>query len=325
MRLRVIGGGPAGASAAIAGLLEGASVELHEKTRFPRHKVCGEFLSPEIVPLLEHLGLAASFFNANPASIRRLVIRFGAREKTAALPETAYGLSRFVFDKLLLDRAREGAETTESPGARVIVAHGRRTAAPPRSRGNRLFGFKAHFRGPSNDAIELHFFDAGYVGISSVENGLTNVCGLATESALSRSGFAYDELLASVPSLAERVRPLTREMNWLTTGPLIFANRLHEEPTPEAYYAGDALSFVDPFTGSGMYCALLTGTIAGQSAARGLSSAEHVRLCRQALGRPFAFSSLVRNAIATGWASRVAPFVPAQLLYRLTRPVARLR
>ncbi len=320
MWLTVMGGGPAGAAAAIAASAEGARVELREKARFPRHKVCGEFLSPEIVPQLERLGLKDSLLAANPARIERLSLHFGPREKTARLPEAAYGLSRFVFDKLLFDRAAEHGEHFEQPPGQVIIAQGRRPVSQPGSRGSRLFGFKTHFRGPANDAIELHFFDGGYVGISAIEGGLTNVCGLATEVALARVAFEFDQLLAIIPSVASRLKPLAREMNWLSTGPLIFTNRLTEELPPQAYYAGDALSFVDPFTGSGMYCAVLTGRIAGQAAARGLSSAESQRLCREALGRPFAFASLFRHAITSGWADRMAPIIPAQWLYRLTRP-----
>jgi flavin-dependent dehydrogenase len=332
MRFTVTGSGPAGSAAAIAGVLEGASVELIEKSRFPRHKVCGEFLSPEIAPLLEQLGVAGVFAAAGPASIRRMSIQFGGREKCAMLPEPAFGLSRFAFDKLLYDRALGAGAGIPSgtgfslwavapgPAEARVIATGRRASAPAQSRGRRLFGFKAHFRGPANDTIELHFFGEGYVGVSAIEGGLTNVCGLAAESALARIGFEYDELLATVPSLAGRVRPLERAMEWLTTGPLIFGNRFSEPADPDVYYAGDALSFVDPFTGSGMYCAVLTGSIAGRNAARGLGSAEHLRQCRDALGRPFAFASLFRNAITSGWAQRVAPFVPAALLYRLTRP-----
>lgn len=321
--IHVIGAGLAGSAAAITARGAGADVVLFEKSRFPRHKVCGEFLSPEIMPLLEALGVGGRFMEASPARIRRMCIRFGSREKSAVLPEAAYGLSRWVLDEMLFDRAVEVGSRVEAvagvAGTRTIVAHGRRTSGP---KGARLFGFKAHFRGPAQDAIELHFFGSGYVGISGIEGGLTNVCGLATEASLARIGFAYDELLGSVPSIAERVRPLERAMDWLTTGPLVYANRFDDPAEAGVYYAGDALSFVDPFTGSGMYCAVLSGTIAGQSAAQGLAAAEHVRRCREALGRPFAFASLLRGAIVSGWAERVAPFVPARWLYHLTRPRA---
>ena len=64
-----------------------------------------------------------------------------------------------------------------------IVAYGRQFSSSGR---DRLFGFKAHFRGPVSDAVELYFFDDFYVGVNPVEGGLTNVCGLGSEAGLRR-------------------------------------------------------------------------------------------------------------------------------------------
>ena len=50
--VHVVGGGPAGVMAAFAAMREGAPARIFEKSAFPRHKVCGEFLSPAILPLL---------------------------------------------------------------------------------------------------------------------------------------------------------------------------------------------------------------------------------------------------------------------------------
>jgi flavin-dependent dehydrogenase len=54
-RIHILGGGPAGSAAALAALRQGArnGVRVIEKSRLPRHKVCGEFFSPEIGPELE--------------------------------------------------------------------------------------------------------------------------------------------------------------------------------------------------------------------------------------------------------------------------------
>src|SRR5260370_41391518 len=57
----IIGGGPAGSTAALLLAKAGWSVGLVEKSRFPRRKVCGEFLSATNLPLLRHLGVADSF------------------------------------------------------------------------------------------------------------------------------------------------------------------------------------------------------------------------------------------------------------------------
>src|SRR5262245_56387219 len=148
----VIGGGPAGAMAAIAALGKGAQVRIFEKSAFPRHKVCGEFLSPEILGLLRQAGCADEFLRLQPALIRRMELHFGARVVRRALPREAYGLSRYALDRLLLDRAAAlGAavvpETARVTAGPLVLANGR--TAPAHGR-NRLFGFKAHYRGAAD-------------------------------------------------------------------------------------------------------------------------------------------------------------------------------
>jgi len=316
-RIQIIGAGPAGCTAAISALLHGAPVDLIEKSKFPRHKVCGEFLSPEIIPALERLGVWAAFEQRKPARIRRMELHFGSKAKIAPLPEPAYGLSRYEYDLLLYDRAIElGARPAQQAmleGMTRIWTAGRR-ADSAEARGKRLFGFKAHFTGPAHDAVELYFFKGSYIGINCVENGITNVCGLAPERLLSSFNFALDELVRSFQPLSERLSPLQRSMKWLNVGPLVFQNHLNREPEPGVYSAGDALSFVDPFTGSGLLSAAITG------AAQGFSSSDHRKACRKSLAKPFGVSSLFRALTRTQWAEHLAGLVPGEWLYRLTRP-----
>jgi flavin-dependent dehydrogenase len=316
-RVTIAGGGPAGASAAIAAIAAGADAVVYEPSRLPRHKVCGEFLSAGIVPVLERLGVWREFQAAGPAPVRRMELTFGVKQKMALLPDTAWALSRFAFDDLLLAHARRQGATVRrerAPAATDVVAYGRRTTEP---RGSRLFGFKAHFTGPANDAVELFFFDGCYVGLNAVEGGATNICGIAPESTLQRFNFRMDELLEGSPALRARVAPLTRAMPWLTTGPLVFGNRMDATP---GYSCGDALSFVDPFTGSGLLAACATGLLAGSAAARGSPAAEYMRDCRRTLARPSGVSSAFRSLVANGWAERLVGVVPGAWLYRLTRP-----
>jgi menaquinone-9 beta-reductase len=316
----VAGAGPAGASAAIAALQMGAAVNLIEKSRFPRHKVCGEFLSPEIAPVLQELGVWRGFEAAGPAAIRRLSLYFAKSEKHCVLPEPGFGLSRYRLDQLLFDQALDGgARLTDEASAckPLVIAHGRKSVLP---RGRRLFGFKAHFEGPAADAIELFFFSGCYVGINCVERGVTNVCGLGPENFLKEFDFDIDAVVHSFAPLAERLRPLTRTFSWLNAGPLEFRHVLEQEPEPGCYPAGDALSFVDPFTGSGLLSAVSTGVLAGRYATRGLPSSAYLAACRKVIGSPFRVSSVLRAAVRSGWAERLVPFVPGGLLVKLTRP-----
>jgi hypothetical protein len=328
--------------AAIAAMRGGARVRIFEKSVFPRHKVCGEFLSPAILTLLRRAGCETDFLKLRPAVLREMRlgfgVHFGARVIRHALPEPAYGLSRYELDRLLLEHAaRAGAEvireqwSAAGTDAAIILASGRRSVAPA---GDRLFGFKAHFSGPVNDAVELYFFEQCYVGVSAVESGITNVCGLAPERTLRTFGFDPSDLLQRCAPLSDRLRPLTRTTDWLVTGPLVFSERIDvsertgrsneniQPAEPASYRAGDALGFIDPFTGSGIFNAMLTGELAGHAAARGLSSEAYLRDCRRLLRRPFLVSSAFRAVIASGHASLLASLVPGRVLFHATRPSA---
>jgi flavin-dependent dehydrogenase len=317
-RIHILGGGPAGSAAGLAALREGAMVQVIEKSRLPRHKVCGEFFSPEICPELERLGAWDAFLAAGPARVSRTVLHFGKRQKGSRLPEPAFGLSRYAFDRVLLDQAlAAGADlVTESAEAPSIVATGRRGQSSPK--GKRLFGFKAHFEGPTDDAVELFFFDRSYVGVTTIEGGRTNVCGLAPESLLSRVGFEYDDIVLQCPALSARLKPLRRVTQWFSTGPLEYGQKF--EDAGLAYPTGDALSFVDPFTGSGLLAAVRSGAMAGRAAAIQQPVGEYLRECRTSLRQPFQVAGVLRRALQGGWAEKFAPFAPARLLYSLTRP-----
>jgi flavin-dependent dehydrogenase len=108
-------------------------------------------------------------------------------------------------------------------------------------------------------------------------------------------------------------------MEWLSTGPLVFANSFDEQAESRVYPAGDSLSFVDPFTGTGITAALITGEFAGRAAATGLGASEYVAQCRRTLGRPFAAASLFRAALHSSLAETAAMAVPASWLVRWTR------
>jgi hypothetical protein len=323
--VRVVGGGPAGSAAALRALLHSASVTIIEKSRLPRHKVCGEFISPEVCGVLEQLNCLDGFLALGPASIRRMAIHFGAREKRSVLREPAFGLSRYALDRFLFETAvARGANAVretwsgETSEARVVLATGRKAIAPAGS--DRLFGFKAHFTGPADDAVELFFFDGCYVGVSSVEQGVTNVAGLAPEAMLRACEFNADELISRSRALALRLRPLNRTMPWLTVGPLVYSRTFNKPSDAEVYPAGDALGFTDPFTGSGMLNAVLTGSMAGQAAALGVPVAQYLRDCRRALAMPFHISAIFRTLLQTGLAPWLAAPIPGRWLVQWTRP-----
>jgi FAD binding domain-containing protein len=225
-QVTVVGGGPAGAAAAIAATQEGCPVELFERTKQPHHKVCGEFISPGGRQCLEDLRVWNKFAALAPCPIRRCKLHFGEYIKEWNLPECAWGLSRLQLDELLINEAaHRGAvirrgEVFENRrndlSKALIIACGRNSRA---KRGDRLFGFKAHFEGDADDAVELFFDRKGYIGISGVEDQLTNVCGVARESTLRGYGFDFDEFIRRSPALAERLSPLRSK--WIGLSPAL--------------------------------------------------------------------------------------------------------
>jgi 2-polyprenyl-6-methoxyphenol hydroxylase-like FAD-dependent oxidoreductase len=337
----IVGGGPAGASAALAITRDGGRPFICEKSAFPRHKLCGEFFSPEIMPLLEEIGLADGFRALGPACVTHAELNFSRDHRRFALPEPAWGLSRYVLDDFLLRAACErGArlhrECYSRAGRHVrtdqtaILTAGR-SIVESKSH-DRLFGFKAHFagqtgRGPASDAVELFFFENGYAGACPIESGRTNVCGLAKESLLREAGFDPDRLIATVPRLAARLRPLDRVTQWRLAGPLRFG-RAHGFDS-SVLAAGDALCFVDPFTGSGVLAAMQTGVWAGKAAISAAAGSDWLRVCERYQRQCASFyrsqlatTGIVRKLLSLGWAETLAGLFPGWLLFRLTRPRA---
>ena len=121
----IAGAGPAGSSAAIRLARSDLRVLLVEQKKFPRPKLCGEFISPECRRHFENLGVADAMINSDPASITETVF-YSSRGQHVTIPSSwfggpaALGLSRAVMDDVLLRRAQtcgveviEGATITE--------------------------------------------------------------------------------------------------------------------------------------------------------------------------------------------------------------------
>jgi len=113
----IIGGGPAGSTAALLLAQAGWSVAVVEAKQFPRRKVCGEYLSATNWPLLTRLGLAEAFSDLAGPPVRRTAVFAGKQAAYADLPRPAQdaglwgrSLAREHLDTLLLENAaRVGA------------------------------------------------------------------------------------------------------------------------------------------------------------------------------------------------------------------------
>ena len=184
--ITIVGGGLAGLTLGIGLRQRGVPVTLWEAGHYPRHRVCGEFISGRGQETLARLGLRnllepAGAVDANTAAFFSATRTTGARP----LPAKAICLSRFALDAVLAKKFRElGGELLEGQRQRdepasegMVRATGRH--AQSGETGARWFGLKAHARKVSLTAdLEMHVSPRGYVGLCRVNGGAVNVCGL---------------------------------------------------------------------------------------------------------------------------------------------------
>jgi flavin-dependent dehydrogenase len=124
----IAGAGPAGTSAAIQLAMKGASVLLIEEKKFPRAKLCGEFISPECLTYFKRLGVMDQMSAAGGASLSETVF-YSRRGYSLAVPSewfksgtNALGLSRREMDQQLLVRAKSvGVTVLEEAHASLLV------------------------------------------------------------------------------------------------------------------------------------------------------------------------------------------------------------
>ncbi|PEN14791.1 FAD-dependent oxidoreductase [Longibacter salinarum] len=311
----VVGGGLAGCAAATHLAEAGHRVAVLEKGSFPRHKLCGEFLSPEVQEAFRSLGVLDRVQDAGAHEIDRACLT-SPRGSTfrSDLPGIALGLSRYALDEMLFERAATaGADTIDgtrvtdisgslSDGFTVASSTGERTARvvlgafgkrstldrklerPFLDKPSDLVAFKAHYRGPSVPrTIEIHTFPGGYCGISHVEDDRVNVCWIGNTQSLQDAGGSPEAMLnASLrrnPHLDDRLASAER-----VTDTFYAVSQVSLEPkspfTNDVCMIGDTAGMIAPLCGDGMAMALTSAELATpfvDEYLRGTRSAESFR------------------------------------------------
>ncbi len=253
--ITIAGGGLAGLSLGIALRHRGVPVVLLESASYPRHRVCGEFISGITPAELDCLGISDLF---EPAHRSRTTAWFDGSGTLMrqTLSEDASCVSRNYLDAALAERfCSLGGElhtgqrhTVDAPG--TVWACGRMRAASP------WMGLKAHFLDLSLDAdLEVHLADTAYLGLTQVEDGFVNVCGLFRRSEAIPTSDDASPLhaatrLAGLDRLADRlaaakiVPASVKGVTHLSLG--------WQVKRPGALCIGDAAVMIPPFTGNGM-------------------------------------------------------------------------
>src|ERR1051325_10411262 len=182
--ITIVGGGLAGLTLGIGLRRQDVPVTVLEAGHYPRHRVCGEFISGRGQRALERLGLHDVLIKAGATWIGTASFFLGpSSSPVRRLPQPALSVSRFVLDALLADRfrelggaLREGERCRQSEfGEGIVRASGRRLQVS--EGGWRWLGLKAHARRVALGAdLEMHGSCNGYVGISRLNADEFNVC-----------------------------------------------------------------------------------------------------------------------------------------------------
>ena len=327
--ITIAGGGLAGLSLGIALRRQGVPVTLHEAGSYPRHRVCGEFLSGVSDQTLDRLGITQDLEDAVP--LKSSCWRNNSRQ-LGEIEVSGRGISRRLLDDRLQKRftALGGILVTQSRiqfGEGIIWAAGR--VRQPSS----WIGLKCHLQGMElTHDLEMHVGTSGYAGLARIEGGTVNLCGLF--HARRASGKGVELLLGCLR--AGGLHKLAQRVGDALPDPESFcgvAGFRFGRGAPTSFSIGDAALMIPPFTGNGMSMALeaadlaikpaldyAAGKISWQEAAGGSNAAQQRyfrrRMTLSSWIHPVMTSRAGLTILEMAASARLLPY---GLLYRLLR------
>ena len=291
----IVGGGLAGLTAALHLDKEGLNVILIEKSSYPNHKVCGEYISNEVLPYLTWLGVDVE--SLNPSHINKLHLTTQSGKNTyAILPLGGFGISRYTLDnylyQLLLNRGVkvfqesvtaihfkedffmvQTTNETTFTAKHVIGAYGKRSLLdikldrPFIKKKAPFLAIKAHYKGDfPNNLVALHNFKGGYCGVSKVEDNKINICFLADYETFKhhKNIESYQqEVLSKNTSLKyifENYEMLFETP--ITVSQLSFGAK--KAVTDHVLMVGDSAGLIHPLCGNGMAMAIHSAKIVSE-------------------------------------------------------------
>lgn len=245
----IAGGGLAGLSLGIALRMRGVPVTLHEAGTYPRHRVCGEFISGVTDSTLETLGIAEDLAPATPLAS---AVWHDTNGRVCELQVAGQGISRWRLDDALQRRFTTlgGTLATHS---RIAPAPGTIWAAGRPRRQGPWIGLKCHATNLTlTHDLEMHLGSNGYLGLAHIEDGKVNICGLFKKSpARGAKGTALLTTIlreGGLNNTADRLESATLDSSAFCG---VAGFEMGRQPS-EGFSIGDATHMIPPFTGNGM-------------------------------------------------------------------------
>lgn len=291
----IIGGGLAGLTSAIHLSKSGLKVSLIEKNEFPKHKVCGEYISNEVLPYFQWLGVNIS--ELNPSTISKIQFSISSGKTIHhTLPLGGFGISRYALDHYLYQKALangcqiiqdtvdniqfEDDEFTiftnnnlEFKSKIVLGAFGKRSNLDLKL--NRDFiqkkapwlAVKAHYSGYfPNDLVGLHNFEGGYCGVSKVENNSINICYLVDYKTF-KEYKNIEEFQSKVIYKNPHLKAIFENCTMIFDKPLTISQISFEKKEVVENHIlmiGDTAGLIHPLCGNGMAMAIHSAKIASE-------------------------------------------------------------
>lgn len=284
----IVGGGLAGLINAIQLAEAGFSVVVVEKKSYPFHRVCGEYVSNEVVPFLQ--SIRAYPESLHPISIRTFQLTSASgRSSTMPLDLGGFGISRYALDHFLYQRAQQAGavfrlETqvqsiayqddrftvtlpqNEQLEARLVIgAYGKRSRLDKQlhrrfiEQRSPYIGVKYHLLTDfPDDWIALHNFEGGYCGISRVEDGKYNLCYLGSRASLRRYG-NIEAMEKHVLWKNPYLKKIFQESEFLLDKPEVINEISFAPKRPVVQHvlmSGDTAGLITPLCGNGMALAI---------------------------------------------------------------------
>ena len=302
----VVGAGPAGCAAATHLAHHGLRVVIVDRAAAPPPKVCGEYLSPGCLPLLERLGVLKSLYEVGARPLFGMRVHTpGGQVLRARYPPPHYGLAirRARLDPILLEVAiKSGADflsgfqasdliwedncvvgirgrrrghptllharlTIGADGRNSVVA--RRLGAVQRHRWLDKIALVGYVEGAwrSEDVGEVFIGRDRYCILNPITPELTNIGLVFNRREFRPAANLTHNLLQAAGSLPGLRDRLLRAR---PIGPARclgpLAYSAQRLTAPGAMLIGDAAGFLDPFTGEGIYAALRSAELAVECA-----------------------------------------------------------
>jgi flavin-dependent dehydrogenase len=291
----IIGGGLAGLALSIDLRRKGYEVIVLEKGNYPRHKVCGEYISMESYNYL--LGICPSLLDISLPIISKFRLTSTSKNDfITSLDLGGFGVSRYILEDLLFNEAKKigvhfmlntkaidiqkngemySVKTNNADifASTVCNSSGRKSNFETKEKTNpktsvNYVGIKYHIKMDRDPAlIEIHNFPGGYCGISNIEDGKSCLCYIVNADKLKEAKNSIADMEKNILHKNNNLKQIFNEAEFLFKEPVTISGinfLIKKSVDVNCILLGDASGSVAPITGNGMSMALRSSYVLSQ-------------------------------------------------------------